>query len=119
MDSMKKLANISLGICGASIVIPRLFILFDAQENTLLNTLPWGFAILLFGIIGIALHFWEARKSGIKFTLPSILLFSSLLLLFIGFASLEFQWEKAKFILLTGIVVLAVWLVYPNPKKEE
>lgn len=118
-DKMKKIANLSLGICGASIALPRLFILFAGEENTLLNVFPWGGLILISGILGVSLHLWEGRKEGVKFGLQSLILFLSLLLLFVGFAGLEFQWENAKFILFIGVLTLGIWLVFPNNKKEE
>lgn len=118
-DRMKKIANLSLGICGASIALPRLFILFAGEENTLLQIFPWGGLILISGILGVSFHLWEGRKEGLKFSLQSLILFLSLLLLFVGFAGLEFQWENAKFILLIGVITLGIWLIYPNKKKEE
>lgn len=119
MDNLKKIANALLGVCGASIVIPRLFVMFNSVEGSILDRVPWAYFILVFGLIGISLRVIIAIKQGASFGLNSIILLLSLLVLFAGFAALEFEIPSARYILLVGVLLLATWLLIPNVKKKE
>lgn len=119
MDSLKKIANALLGICGASIVIPRLFVMFNSVEGSILDRVPWAYFILGFGVLGILLRIVIAIKQGAHFGINSIVLLLSLFVLFIGFAALEMTLPSSRYILLAGVLLLASWLLIPNSKKQE
>lgn len=105
-------------ITGALIAITLTYILqyFDLKE---LETSPLFpvFALLLGGI-GTILHLFNAIKNN-TLNLSVLMLLISIMSIIFGISFQSLGMENAKYLVLSGTLLVALWIIIPNKAKNE
>ncbi|WP_299206949.1 hypothetical protein [Brumimicrobium sp.] len=105
-------------IVGAllGMLLPFFFMMFDAfeiSENPIFPVLS-----LFLGGTGVVLHLLNAVNSK-TINSSSLLLLTSILSIIYGFSLNVLGVPNAKYLLLVGALLVAVWIMLPGSKKED
>lgn len=104
-------------IIGALITMlsPYLLSLFGAYELSESSFFPQ--AAMILGSVGVLLHLWSGIKSKRMNTSGAMLLISILTIIF-GFSLDSLGVIGARYVLLLGTLLVAVWIMLPSKKEE-
>ena len=97
-------------------ILPYILMFFEAFEIS--NNPFFPLFSLIFGGLGVILHLINALKTN-TINGSSVLLLSSILIIIYGFSLNVLGLPNAKYLLLVGALLVAVWIMLPGTKKEE
>lgn len=105
-------------ILGAlvAMVLPYVLMFFEAFQISENPAFP--IFSLLFGGVGVVLHLVNALKTN-TINGSSVLLLTSILTIIYGFSLKTLGIPNSQYLLLTGVLLVAVWIMIPGTKKEE
>lgn len=115
---LQKVSNLFFILCGVSIVVPQIFRFFSKEEDTLLAIIPWGWIILISGLLGLSIQLFSLLKNKNELGLSGLLLTLAFVFLIIGFALKELALNY-KIILLIGVLFFGVWFMVPSSKENR
>ena len=97
-------------------VLPFVFIAFGA--DTISENPLFPIFTLIFGGLGVVLHLFSMVKSN-TVNGSAVILMISVLSIIYGFALKSLGIENAKYLLLLGALLIAVWIIIPNSRNSE
>lgn len=113
---MTKWGTYSIVVALLAMVIPYLLIAFSATEIS--NSPIFPLAALIFGGTGVIIHVVTLLKTG-TLNSSALLLLLSIMSIIFGFALKSLGVINAKYLLLVGVLLVAVWIMIPNKKSEN
>jgi peptidoglycan/LPS O-acetylase OafA/YrhL len=113
---MTKWATYSIVVALFAMLLPFLFMALDAIEMTANPLFP--IIALFFGGLGVLIHLFSMLKSD-TINGSGLLLLTSILSIIYGFSLSSLGIKNAKYLLLIGALLVAVWIMVPNKKKED
>ncbi|RFC55702.1 hypothetical protein [Brumimicrobium aurantiacum] len=108
---MTKWATYSFVIALISMLLPTIFNALGFEGSTIIDFLPY-FSIV-FGSAGVILLFSSMMKNK-SINLSGVMLLLSITLIIYGVSLNRLAIEGSSYLLLTGVVVIGVWLIIPN-----
>lgn len=113
---MAKWGTYSIIIALLAMLIPFILIAFGATNVS--NHPLFPISALVFGGAGISIHLLALLKSK-TLNGSALLLLVSVLSIIYGFSLSSLGVPNAKYLLLVGALLVAVWIMVPNKKKED
>ena len=106
----------SIIVALLAMIFPFVFRAFEAAEIS--TCLLFPIAALLFGGLGVMIHLFSMLKTG-SLNGSALLLLTSILSIIYGFSLSAIGVINAKYLLLTGVLLVAVWISVPNESKVD
>ncbi|WP_107039010.1 hypothetical protein [Brumimicrobium mesophilum] len=113
---MTKWGTYSIVVALLAMLLPFILIAFDVGEIS--NNPIFPLIALVFGGLGVIIHIIDLLKSD-SFNASALLLLTSILSIIFGFSLSSLGITNAKYLLLVGALLVAVWVIIPNKRKEE
>lgn len=113
---MTKLGTYSIAVALFAMLLPFILTAFEAIEIS--NSSAFPLIALFFGSFGVLLHLFSLIKSE-TLNGSALLLLTSVLSIILGFSLRSLGIYNAKYLLLIGALLVAVWIIIPNKKQLE
>ena len=113
---MTKWGTYSIFVALLAMLLPFILIAFDATDISSSPFFP--LVTLIFGSLGVMIHLFSLLKSD-TLNGSALLLLTSVLSIIFGFSLSSLGIPNAKYLLLMGALLVAVWIIIPNKKQEE
>lgn len=113
---MTKWGTYSIIVALLAMLLPFIFMAFEAEKISDNPLFP--VVALLFGGLGVMIHLFSMIKSN-TISASAVLLLTSVLSIIYGFSLNSIGIPNAQYLLLTGALLVAVWIMIPNNKQKD
>ncbi len=113
---MAKWGTYSIVVALLAMLLPFILSAFEATDIS--NHPIFPIVALAFGGLGVMIHMFSLLKTD-TLNGSALLLLTSVLSIVYGFSLRSLGVPNAQYLLLIGALLVAVWIMVPNKKKEE
>lgn len=115
---LQKIGTYAIALAVISMILPSMLGYFIGENDSFLFKIPWSYFILSFGSLGVLLFIIKGIKEKQKFNSSTVMMLLGIYLILIGFALEKMDMAYSRYILLAGLLLIALWITIPTKKTN-